>query len=72
MTIKKYTKSWEDFVFFFSFLFLKDKPREEKKLMRTQRVKGNGQKISRPAEIYELQLLPVCVLCCLMAAAVSD
>lgn len=58
--------------FSLSFLFLKDKPREEKKLMRTQRVKGNGQKISRPAEIYELQLLPVCVLCCLMAAAVSD
>ena len=31
-----------------------------------------GKNISRPAEIYELQLLPVCVLCCLMAAAVSD
>lgn len=32
--------------------------------MRTQRVKGNGQKkISRPAEIYELQLLPgVCFM----------
>lgn len=57
------------FSLFFSF-FLKIS--RERKLMRTRRVKGNGQKISRPAEIYELQLLPVCVLCCLMAAVVSD
>lgn len=35
--------------------------------------KGAAQKkISCPAEIYELQPLPVCVLCCLMAAVVSD
>lgn len=75
VTIKKiwnrYKKLGGFQVFFlFSFFFLKIS--RERKLMRTRRVKGNGQKISRPAEIYELQLLPVCVLCCLMAAVVSD
>lgn len=54
------------------FLFRK-KSNHEKKLMRTRRWrKAMRKKRSCPAEIYELQLQPVCVLCCLMAAAVSD
>lgn len=59
-------KSWE-----ISLLFLFLKSNSEKKLIRIQRcVKALRKKkiISRPAEIYELQPLPVCVLCCLMAA----
>lgn len=58
------------------FLFRKKKkkkkqPREEIN-EDTTLYKGDAQKISCPAEIYELQPLPVCVLCCLMAAVVSD
>lgn len=51
----------------------KEKSNSEKKLIRIQRcIKAMRKKISCPAEIYELQPLPVCVLCCLMAAVVSD
>lgn len=65
----KCTKKLEDT------LFRKKKEEEESnsetKLIRIL-FKGDAQKISCPAEIYELQPLPVCVLCCLMAALVSD
>lgn len=52
---------------------LRKKSNGERKLIRRQRcIKAMRKKISCPSEIYELQPLPVCVLCCLMAAVVSD
>lgn len=55
------------------FCLEKKKGNSEKKLIRRQRcIKAMRKKISCPSEIYELQPLPVCVLCCLMAAVVSD
>lgn len=52
---------------------LRKKSNGERKLIRRQRcIKAMRKKKSCPSEIYELQPLPVCVLCCLMAAVVSD